>query len=354
MASLLPEDYSLDRMRRYYAHFSPTPMTPTSKIRTDAATIGMTTEAARLERQRKAAQVAEDYYDLVSPMYENGWGQRFHYTPLTPGLSISDSMTAYEKEFARITGLKKGMRVLDMGCGVGGPARSFAQLVGVEVVGITNSKWHVERGQALTKEAGLEGQVTFVQGDYMDASFDAAYAFEALCYCPDPTVVYKEAYRVLKPGGLFAFADWTMTDKFDVTQKEHLKIRNWIEYGNGVTRMPLVQEMRDGLKKTGFEVFHEEDMSHRSAPGPWYYGPAGNVRWAHDWKDFWKVFQMSPLFLFVVRFSYRILVLVGLCPKLALNVMDTMWYCCRSVAIGGKMGIFSPIYMFAGRKPNGK
>ena len=56
---------------------------------------------------------------------------------------------------------------------------------------------------------------------------------------------------MLKPGGLFAFSDWTMTDKFDAGNPEHLKIRNWMEFGNGITKMPLVQEIRDGLKETG-------------------------------------------------------------------------------------------------------
>jgi len=92
-------------------------------------------------------------------------------------------------------------------------------------------------------------------------------------------------------------------------------------------------------------------MGYRSAPAPWYYGPAGNVRWARDWEDFWRVFQMSPFFLFIANSIYKLMVLFGFLPKEVLMVMDMMWYCCRSVAIGGKMDIFTPMYMFACRKP---
>jgi sterol 24-C-methyltransferase len=86
---------------------------------------------------------------------------------------------------------------------------------------------------------------------FEDNTFDAAYSFEALCYSPDLSVVYKEACRVLKPGGLFAFTDWAMTEKYDDRNIEHRKVRNWIEYGNGIIRMPLVQDIREGLKEAG-------------------------------------------------------------------------------------------------------
>ena len=75
-------------------------------------------------------------------------------------------MTAYEKTFAEIARLKQGMRVLDLGCGIGGPARTIAGTVGCNIVGITNSAWHVERGTVLTEQSGMEKLVTFVHGDF--------------------------------------------------------------------------------------------------------------------------------------------------------------------------------------------
>jgi len=183
MATLVPEGYSLDLMKKYASHFLRPPHTTFS---TSPSSVADAREPERLARQAKAAQVAEDYYNLVSPLYEQGWGQRFHYTPLTPGLSIQESMTVYEREFARIAGLKRGMRVLDLGCGVGGPARSIARLVGCEVVGVSNTPWHVERGEALTREEGLEGLVGFVEGDYMVCLFFSfvLFWFYALVSCP--------------------------------------------------------------------------------------------------------------------------------------------------------------------------
>jgi sterol 24-C-methyltransferase len=76
--------------------------------------------------------------------------------------------------------LKPGMRVLDVGCGVGGPAREIAQFADVKIVGLNNNDFQIGRARKYTERAGLEGQVTFVKGDFMklteqfgEGSFDA-------------------------------------------------------------------------------------------------------------------------------------------------------------------------------------
>jgi sterol 24-C-methyltransferase len=76
--------------------------------------------------------------------------------------------------------LKPGMRVLDVGCGVGGPAREIARFADVQVVGLNNNDFQIGRARKYTKRAGLEDQLTFVKGDFMklseqfgEASFDA-------------------------------------------------------------------------------------------------------------------------------------------------------------------------------------
>lgn len=83
---------------------------------------------------------------------------------------------------------------------------------------------------------------------FADATFDAVYAMDALCYATDLSAIYNEINRVLKPQGLLAFADWVMTDKFDADNAGHRKVRNWIEFGNGITRMPARKEVQEALK----------------------------------------------------------------------------------------------------------
>ena len=56
------------------------------------------------------------------------------------------------------------MRVIDLGWGLGNPARNTVLYMGCEIVGVTNSLWNVERGTLLAKLAGMERSVTTVPG----------------------------------------------------------------------------------------------------------------------------------------------------------------------------------------------
>ncbi len=74
--------------------------------------------------------------------------------------------------------------MLDVGCGVGGPAREIAQFSDVNIVGLNNNELQIGRAQKYTQRMGLENQVQFVKGDFMklseqfgENSFDAGMVF---------------------------------------------------------------------------------------------------------------------------------------------------------------------------------
>ena len=105
--------------------------------------------------------------------------------------------------------LKPGMRVLDVGCGIGGPAREIAQFADVHIVGLNNNDFQVGRARKLTAKAGLSDTVSYTVGDFMklseqfgENSFDAVYAIEATVHAPSWEGVYGEIMKVLKPGGV--------------------------------------------------------------------------------------------------------------------------------------------------------
>jgi sterol 24-C-methyltransferase len=76
---------------------------------------------------------------------------------------------------AHMIRLQKGMRVLDVGCGVGGPAREIASFTGCNVVGLNNNGYQVQRANAHAKRAGLSDQVSFIKGDFMVSLFAFCY-----------------------------------------------------------------------------------------------------------------------------------------------------------------------------------
>ncbi|KAL2440873.1 Sterol 24-C-methyltransferase [Exophiala dermatitidis] len=210
------------------------------------------------------------YYDFASSAYENGWSTHFHYTPFAPHDTIQSAMCFYEHRLAMLMGLKPGMKVLDVGCGIGGPAREIAKFVGCEVVGVTINQAQVDRAIYLTATEGLDGRCTFVRGDFLNLpfpenSFDAAYAIEATVHSPSLEAVYSEIARVLKPGAVFGLSEWVMAPTFDPSNPNHIGIRNRLERGNGLCNLHTSEQARAAMVDAGFSLFHDEDYAQHFA-----------------------------------------------------------------------------------------
>lgn len=162
-------------------------------------------------------------------------------------------------------GLKPGMKVLDVGCGIGGPAREIAKFSGATVIGINLNQVQVNRAIEVTLQQGLGHLCTFIQANFNDLPFpdgyfDVVYGIQAVCHSTSFEHAYAGFNRVLKPGGILALEEWVMTPKFDASNPKHAEIRNRIERGNGISRMRSDVDVREALPKAGFELYHDEDI----------------------------------------------------------------------------------------------
>ena len=102
-----------------------------------------------------------------------------------------------------------GMRVLDIGSGLGGPARTLAAEFGCTITGLDLTEEFVHSARELTLRTGLAGQVDFQQGDaldmpFPDSSFDVIWMQFAGMNIEDKSRLYQQFRRVLKDGGRFA------------------------------------------------------------------------------------------------------------------------------------------------------
>src|SRR5215475_10518519 len=102
--------------------------------------------------------------------------------------------------------------ILDVGSGIGGPARYFAQRFGCRVTGIDLTAEFCEIARVLTRAVGLAGRVAFEQGNaltmpFADASFDGAYSMNVSMNIADKPGFYREVRRVLKPGAWFVLSE---------------------------------------------------------------------------------------------------------------------------------------------------
>ncbi len=102
--------------------------------------------------------------------------------------------------------------LLDIGCGIGGPARYFAQRFGCKVSGVDITGPFVEAANKLTALLGMGDQVVIEQGvgeqlPFGDGSFDGAYAQHVTMNVADRERFFGEAWRAPKPGGFFALTE---------------------------------------------------------------------------------------------------------------------------------------------------
>ena len=119
-------------------------------------------------------------------------------------------------ELAKLAGITAGMAVLDVGAGVGGPARYLAAAHGCRVAGVDLSEPFVEAARYLTGRTGQGGQVSFeaasaLELPFGDSRFDAALLQHVAMNIADRARLYGEIRRVLKPGGRFATFDIVLT-----------------------------------------------------------------------------------------------------------------------------------------------
>jgi SAM-dependent methyltransferase len=115
-------------------------------------------------------------------------------------------------ELAKLAGITAAMAVLDIGAGVGGPARFLAATHGCRVTGIDLSEPFVEAARYLTERTGQSAQVSFETASalalpFADGSFDVASLQHVAMNIADRAQLYREIRRVLKPGGRFAIYD---------------------------------------------------------------------------------------------------------------------------------------------------
>ena len=180
-------------------------------------------------RAARYKEMLPAYYERVTDTYRKSWGESFHFAVFKGSEPLDEALAATEHFVADRGGFKPGMRVLDVGCGVGGPALNIAEHSGAHVTGLNIVEYQLRIARQRARDRGLAERTHFQHGDAMalpfaDATFDAVYIFEAACHMPDKARFYAECARVLMPGGPFLGFEWLQRDA--ITPEEQAR---WIE-----------------------------------------------------------------------------------------------------------------------------
>ncbi|KAK5108955.1 Delta(24)-sterol C-methyltransferase [Meristemomyces frigidus] len=314
------------------------------------------TEETRKARRDQYATLTRHYYNLATDLYEYGWGQSFHFSRYSKGEAFRQAMARHEHYLALKMNIQEGQRVLDVGCGVGGPAREIVKFTGCNTVGLNNNDYQIERATNYAKREGLDHKLSFTKGDFMqmpypDNSFDAVYAIEATVHAPSLEGIYTEIFRVLKPGGVFGVYEWLMTDKYNNDDAHHRAIRLGIEQGDGIANMEKIEVALAAMKAAGFTLELNEDMADRPDELPWYWPLSGDLRYMQSIWDLPTLARMTKIGRGLMHNFVGALESIKLAPKGTQKTADSLALAADSLVAGGKEKLFTPMYLMVGRKP---
>ncbi|KAF2680437.1 S-adenosyl-L-methionine-dependent methyltransferase [Lentithecium fluviatile CBS 122367] len=324
----------------------------------------------RERRRENYEKLANEYYalNLVSivfsynstDFYLEGWGQSFHFCRYPRGIeSMLQAMARHEHYMAHRLNLSAGMTFLDVGCGIGGPAKEIAKFTDCKVVGLNNNSYQIEKGREIVEAEDIsKTEMELVLGNFLKIpfpgnSFDSVYAMEATVHAPTLVSVYSEIFRVLKPGGRFGVYEWVMNvPAFDPSNTHHVSLRHGIERGNGIACIRTSHEAQDAMKQAGFALVVAEDLAEHNDPLPWWYFFAGDTKFVQEWTDWGRVARMTGPGRVALDMAIRGLEFLGVARKGTAVMAKEMIHGGDCIAEAGRDGLFTPMVFMIGLKPD--
>ena len=217
------------------------------------------------------------------------------------------------------------------------------------MIGLNISDYQVKRARVLTAAAHLQDTVSFMKGDFGnmeqidDNSIDGMYALESTCHAMDILKVYKEVYRVLKPGALFVESAWALTEKFQPGNPEHEQIKHEIILGNGLPDLRSKRFITDKLKEAGLEILEEKDcLDEGDLPWDIYLVGKGCSM---------QSFRVSRVGRTLTHYSLSALETVRLVPTGTTKVHSVLLTAADALTAARKTEIFIPFFRIVIRKP---
>ncbi|KAI0136219.1 S-adenosyl-L-methionine-dependent methyltransferase [Xylariales sp. AK1849] len=210
--------------------------------------------------QQRMGDCLRAYYGVMNHLCALGDVEKMYIPPLMDKqASVLDNQLLNEEAIAKQIGLKASDKVLDLGCGRGRVAAHMSKYSGAQVTGLNIDPNQIAQAREFNKKCGLQNE--FVEHDqndlplpFADQSFDAFYEIQALSLCKDPRALFKEIFRVLKPGSKFLLMDWVSLPAYDPQNSEHVELMRRVKPLIGAVGTPTPVSFESALREAGFTV----------------------------------------------------------------------------------------------------
>ncbi len=192
-----------------------------------------------------------EYYANMVTMLELIWGDGYM-APGGPG-NVAKLLHGIDTE---------NKRILDIGCGIGGPVFEMATTHAAEVVGIDLEAPLIARANADARKHGLEDRCTFTTVEagplpFDDKSFDVVISSGAFTQIADKSGILSESYRVLRSGGHIRCYDWLKPEG----DKYSEEMRYWFKVEGLTYALETLDSYAQHLQQVGFVDIASEDAS---------------------------------------------------------------------------------------------
>lgn len=206
-----------------------------------------------------------DHYDKISPLYHSLWGEHLHHGYWIRGNESKETAQVQMVEhIAKLANIKRGARVLDIGCGYGGSSLHLAKHYGVDATGVTISSVQVAMANKAAAEQRVDAKFLLMDAEALRFSeaFDVLWSVESISHYEDLGKFFASATKFLKPGGTFALTDWFR--KEDLSRVEKKKFIEPIEIGMFV-ELHEMQEYAGYLEACGLQIVHRQVLNENCA-----------------------------------------------------------------------------------------